>query len=149
MVQAIYVSSASAWLASVLIVTTIAIPYLVRPTKLSRWLGLADAWEGSSLRRMRVHAWLGYGIVALAAVHAAAALTGGSNSRADPVGLWLALLAFASVIALFTLGLQLVQPAAPARPKLRSWHFWIAMFLVAAAVGHTILNSPTLRFLVQ
>lgn len=149
MFRLIYISSATAWLVVVLIAATAVIPYLVRPTRLSAWLGLRDARKGGSIRRMGLHVWLGYAIVVLASVHTAAAMSLGDMTRFDPAGLWFATVAFASLLIIFSLGRRLTQPLGRSRPEYRTWHFWMAIVLIASAFGHTLLNSPTVRLLVR
>jgi hypothetical protein len=149
MLRSIYVSSATARLVVVLIAATAVIPYLVRPTKLSVWLGLRDAWKGGSIRRMGLHVWLGYAIVIFASVHTAAAMSLGDVTRFDPLGLWFAVVAFASLVIIFSLGRRLTQPIGWKRPEYRTWHFWMAIVLIVSAFGHTLLNSPTVRLLVR
>lgn len=148
-VQWLYATSASAWVAMVLIAATFAIPYLVRPTKVSALFGLREAWQGSSLRRMRLHVWLGYFIVTLVSFHTAAAMSLGDLSAFDAVGLSLATLAFVSLLIMVALGRRLTQPGGSDRAGYRTWHFWIAIVLVASALGHTLLDSPALRILAR
>lgn len=133
----IYFSSASAWLALMLIGATITVPYIMH------------AWSGTFLRRMRLHMWLGYVIIVLVVAHAMAAMSAGGISRINQTGLWAATLALVLIVVQLILGLQLAQPACQKRSIIRRWHFWIMIGLIVTALSHTILNSPSLTLLVQ
>ena len=139
----VYLSVASAWLVWVLVAATIIIPYLVRPTRIARALGLIGAWSGTKLERMRPHMWLGYAIAAVIIGHALLAMRAGGFSQVDRTGIWFAMIALALAIGQLVIGIALAQKICARRSLLRRAHFLTMIGLVVTALGHTLLNAPT------
>ena len=140
----IVLSVALGWIAVAMIVATAVLPYVLRPTALTRALGLAGSLTGALVERMRPHAWLGYAVVALSVFHAVAAVVGGS-SRVDPVGLWFAVFALVLLSGQWLLGSRLMQRKVEQRQRLRRWHFGTMVGSCAAVFAHAYLNGALLR----
>ena len=138
------VSAALGWIAVVLLIAEVVLPYLSRPNALSRVLRLAGSFTGALAERMRPHAWLGYAIVGLSGLHAIAGLAVGL-SRIDMAGLWFAIAAFAALCAQWVLGSRLMRRALEHRQRLRRWHFGAMVGACAAIFAHAFLNGALLR----
>ena len=65
-----FFTSALGWMATILIAAQIVLPYLLRPSGLSRVLGLARQRGSAYLRRLLPHYWIGYLLLVLSAAHA-------------------------------------------------------------------------------
>jgi hypothetical protein len=142
-----FVSAALGWIVVVLLIAAVVLPYLLRPTALARVLGIAGSFTGAIVERMRPHAWLGYAIVALSALHAIAGLGGGFH-RFDMAGLWFAAIAFALLCVQWLLGSRLMRRSLEHRPRLRRWHFGAMVGAFAAIFAHAFLNGALLRTII-
>ena len=140
-------SMALGWIAVVLLIAEVALPYLSRSNALARTLGIAGAFTGALAERMRPHAWLGYAIVALSGLHAIVGLRGGLRG-VDVAGLWFATVAFALLCAQWLLGSRLMRRALENRPRLRRWHFGAMVGACAAIFAHAFLNGALLRTII-
>jgi hypothetical protein len=138
----VYLSVASAWLIWVLVAAAIVIPYLVRPTRIARSLGLIGAWSGAKLARMRPHMWLGCAIAGVIVAHALLALRAGGFSQVGRAGIWFAMIALALAFGQLVIGIALAQEICAQRSLLRRAHFAAMIGLVVTALGHTLLNAP-------
>lgn len=142
-----YALSASGWLALILVGATTALPYLLRPTRLSHMLGFPRR-NGPHAAQMRPHVLFGFLILAFGLIHASAAmaLPAPVLLRMNQTGLVLATLSFALVITQVMLGHQLLRTRlGTERLALRRWHFWSMGALLAAALAHVALNSALLH----
>jgi hypothetical protein len=135
------------WIAVVLLITEVVLPYLSRPNALTRTIGLAGTFTGALAERMRPHAWLGYVIVGLSGLHAIAGLGVGLR-RIDAVGLWFAIAAFALLCGQWLLGSRLMRRALEHRQRLRRWHFGAMAVACAAIFAHAFLNGALLRSII-
>jgi hypothetical protein len=135
------------WIAVVLLIAEVVLPYLARPNALTRALRLAESRTGALAERMRPHAWLGYAIVGLSGLHAIAGLGGGLR-RVDAAGLWFATVAFALICAQWLLGSRLMRHALEKRQRLRRWHFGAMIGACAAIFAHAFLNGALLRTII-
>ena len=142
--SAFLLSDALGWIAVVLLIAAVALPYLLRPTAFARALGVAGSFTGALVERMRPHAWLGYAIIALSGLHAIAGLRGGLRGI-DAAGLWFATIAFVLLCAQWLLGSRLMRRALEHRQRLRRWHFGAMVGACAAIFAHAFLNGALLR----
>ena len=135
-----FVSGLLGWVASTLLGIESLLPYLLRRTKFSEWLGTSDPTK-PYLQRMRIHFWLGYALLPLALLHAWLPMAAGRARGANMLGLWLAT---AALVLLFVqLGFGLSRRGAnPAhRSAIRVTHFWTMTAIAAAAAVHIWLNG--------
>jgi hypothetical protein len=133
-------TSTSGWVLIVLLIATIVYPFLLR----RGWLGPVQPF----LRRMRLHALLGYSIAGIGLLHAWVPMSAGFANRVDALGLYLATGAWLLVLLQVGLGMFLSQPKLGPRRMLRRWHFWVMVGLATLVVAHVVLNSGTLQMLV-
>ena len=142
-----YALSTSGWLALVFVCATIVLPYLLRPTRLSRMLGFSRR-AGSLAAQFRPHVIFGFVILALALIHASAAmaLPAPVLLRMNQTGLVLATVSLGLVIAQVVLGWQLLGARLGiGRMALRRWHLWSMGALVVVTLAHVVLNSALLH----
>jgi hypothetical protein len=140
-------SVALGWIAVVLLVAAVVLPYLLRPTAFARALGVAGSFAGSLVDRMRPHAWLGYAILALSGLHAIAGLGSGFR-RFDVAGLWFASIAFFLLCAQWLLGSRLMRRTPERRHRLRRWHFGVMVGACTAILAHAYLDGALLRSII-
>ena len=134
------ITSATGWIMMVMLVATIAYPFLLR----SGMLGAVQPF----LTRMRLHYWLGYSIAGIVLVHLWIPMGAGLAGRVNVVGLDLATVALFLIIGQVLLGRQLSWPKLAARRRLRYWHFWIMIGIAVFVIGHVALNSGTIQMLI-
>jgi hypothetical protein len=135
-----FYTSATGWIASILIGVEALLPYLLRRTHLSERLGLAPDRERPYLQRMWPHYWAGYLLAALAFGHAWIPMSAGHMPRTSLAGLWLATLALGLVFLQLLFGLFL-QKAQETRRILRVAHFWTMLLISMLVLLHLGLNS--------
>jgi hypothetical protein len=140
-VTALFFTSASGWIACVLIGCGALLPYLLRRGRLSAALGMARNFAQPYLQRMWPHYWLGYVALALSFAHAWVPMQAGHVKRADAAGLWLATAALGLLIAQGALGLMLQDARLQERAKIRGWHYWMMVGVVATVAMHIWLNG--------
>jgi hypothetical protein len=145
--SAFMLSAALGWIAVVLLIAAVVLPYLLRPTGLARALGIAGSFTGAIIERMRPHAWLGYAIIALSGLHAIAGSRGGLRGI-DAAGLWFAVVAFVLLFAQWLLGSRLMRRAVEHRQRLRRWHFAAMVGTCSAIFAHAFLNGALLRTII-
>ena len=138
-----YYPSASGRIATILVGVAILLPYLLRRTRLSESLGLAQARAKPYLQRMRPHYWAGYLALGFSLMHAWIPMSAGRMPSASLTGLWLATLALCLLFFQLLLGLAL-RDAGPQRPLLRAIHFWSMLFIAGLVFSHVWLNSDLL-----
>jgi hypothetical protein len=136
-----FFTSALGWLATLLLAAQIVLPYLLRPSRLSRWLGVARQRGSTYLRRLLPHFWIGYLLLVLAAAHAWIPMQTGYMVRADSTGLWFASVAFLLLVLQTLLGRKLREQPLPSRSRIRGWHFWFMLALAFSVVAHVFLNA--------
>ena len=136
-----FFTSALGWLATILIAAQIVLPYLLRPSGLSRALGLARQRGSVYLRRLLPHYWIGYLLLVLTAAHAWIPMQTGYAVRTGALGLWFATLAFFLLILQAILGRKLQEQPLPSRQRIRSWHYWLMLALTLSVAAHVFLNS--------
>ncbi len=130
----------SGWMGAIGIASGSMLPYLLRSTALSRWLGMELANSRPYLARMWSHYWVGYSIAGLSTVHAWLPMSGG-HIRTDTSGLWMATVALGLLWLQVFIGLMLRQPiAATDRKMLRLWHFWGMFAIVGLVALHVGIN---------
>jgi hypothetical protein len=142
-----YALSTSGWLALVLVAATTALPYLLRPTRLSHALGI-ERRAGPLTLQFRPHVVFGLLILGLGLFHASVAmeLPSGALLRMDQTGLVLATLSLGFIFVQVMLGWQLLQRGlGHKRVERRRWHFWSMGVLVAVTLGQIVLNSALLH----
>jgi len=140
-VNSFFYTSASAWFASILIGVEILLPYLLRRTRLSEALGVAQGYVKPYLQRMWPHYWAGYLLLLLSFVHASIAMNAGYMKRANRMGLWFATGALGLLFLQAALGLVLQDPKLEARRLVRRWHFWTMLAIAVAVAIHIWLNA--------
>lgn len=146
-----YALSASGWLALVLVAATTVLPYVLRPTRTGRAFGFQPR-TGPLASQLRPHIIFGALILALAMIHASAAmaLPSGVLLRLNQTGLVLATAALGLIALQVVFGIQLLQRGLGVRrAPLRRWHFWSMGALVADTVAHVVLNSALLHAAVR
>ena len=115
-----FFTSASGWIASILLSLEILLPYLLRPTRLSGPLDLPRSYAKPYLRRLWPHYWAGYLLLALSVTHAWIPMqASGYLKRANIFGLWFATAALSLLLLQVTLGLRSAGFAA-ANPRAHS-----------------------------
>lgn len=117
----------------------ILLPYLLRRTALSSWLGLA-AYTRPYLDRMWPHYWIGYGVLILGSAHGWMAMKPGRMASMNLAGLWFATAAWLLMLMQVVLGLYLQVPGQK-RASLRAWHYWVMVTLVVYLGLHIWLNG--------
>ncbi len=127
------ISSVTGWGLLVLLVATVAYPFVLR----AGLLGPVQPF----LKRMRLHYWLGYSIAGITLVHAWIAMSAGQIGRLNSTGLYLATLALLLLFVQVSLGRRLSFPKLPIRRVIRRWHFWVMIGIVTFIVGHILLNG--------
>lgn len=136
-----FFTSVLGWLASILLAAQIVLPYLLRPSRLSRWLGVARQRGSAYLRRLLPHYWIGYLLLVLTSAHAWIPMQTGYVVRANTSGLWFASLAFVLLVAQAMLGRKLQEQPLPSRSRIRGWHFWLMLALAFSVAAHVFLNA--------
>lgn len=135
-----FYTSATGWIASILVGVEVLLPYLLRRTRLSAGLGIAPDQQKPHLQRMWPHYWAGYLLAALAFAHAWIPMSAGRMPSTSLTGLWLATLALGLVFLQILFGLFL-QQAREARRLLRVTHFWTMLLISALVLLHLGLNG--------
>lgn len=135
-----FYTSTTGRIATILTAVEILLPYLLRRTRLSKSLGIAQGYAAPYLKRMWPHYWAGYLLLALSFVHAWIPMSAGRMPVTSPSGLWLATIALALLFLQIFLGL-LLQRAGEARRFLRAAHFWIMLVVCALVFAHLWMNS--------
>jgi hypothetical protein len=138
---AYFVGSATGWIAVILMVFEIVLPYLIRRVSLSQPPTLSQTPASTYLGRMWPHYWLGYALVALALVHAFAVMEG-PVGRANAEGIWAATGALLLLFLQVSLGLYLQSRRATSRRLVKRCHFWGRLAAVGFLVLHIGLNGP-------
>lgn len=120
------------WLAAILFVSGLSIPYLLR------------ANPGSSrpfLKRLWPHYWIGYGLPVIAFYHAWLPMSRGMQ-RLNQTGIWLATLALILLIVQLFIGITLRGPLREGGRRLRGIHFGTMALLAGLILVHIALNRP-------
>jgi hypothetical protein len=133
------ITSATGWLMMVLLVAIIVYPFLLR----AGFLGPVQPF----LRRMRLHAWMGYGLGGSLLIHLWFSMSGGTALLVNAIGLYLATVAMFLVGAQIWLGRSLSWPKLTQRRQVRRWHFWVMVGLVAFILTHVVLDSALFQVL--
>ena len=128
------ITSATGWLMMTLLVAIIPYPFLLR----AGFLGPVQPF----LRRMRLHSWMGYTLGITMLVHLWFSMSGGIALMVNAVGLYLATVAMLLVGAQIWVGRNLSWPKLAQRKRVRFWHFWLMVGLVAFILAHLVLDSP-------
>ena len=139
MLSSYFAMSASGWAAVPLVGIEILLPYLLRRTALSSWLGVAT-YARPYLARMSPHYWIGYALLTLATVHGWMAMSPGHMAGMDLAGVWFATAAWFLMLSQIVLGLYLQAPGRK-RASLRAWHYWVMVTLVVCLGLHIWLNG--------
>ena len=137
----IFFTSVTGRLALIFLGVDIILPYLLRRTRFSVFLGVAPRSGSTYLQRMWPHHGLGYLLVLFCTAHAWLSMQHGGMRQANIAGLWAATLAFLLLVFQAALGMLLRDPALPTRKLLRSWHYWTMLALVVLIAGHVWLNG--------
>jgi hypothetical protein len=135
-----FYTSATGWIASILIGVEALLPYLLRRTRLSERLGITHDHQQPYLQRMWPHYWAGCLIAALAFAHAWIPMSAGRMPSTSLTGLWLATGALGLVFLQILFGLFL-QQARETRRILRVTHFWTMLVISALVLLHLGLNG--------
>ncbi len=131
------VSSATGWLAAILVAVNISLPYLLRGRLLA-----ACGWSVPYLDRMQPHYWIGVTIGGLSLVHAGVAMSGPMKvGNLYVAGLWIATGALMLVIGQLMVGMRLRTVRGAERLRLRRTHFRIMVGLVMTGAVHVVLNG--------
>jgi hypothetical protein len=140
-VNSFFYTSASGWIASILIGVEMLLPYLLRRSRLSELLGMAASPGKPYLKRMRPHYWVGYVVLVLSLVHAWVPMNSGGMRRANVAGVWFATAALCVLMLQVILGLVLQDPKLRERRLVRRWHYWMMLALGFTVAVHIWLNS--------
>jgi hypothetical protein len=133
-----FYTSASGWLATILIGVEIMLPYLLRRTRLSESLGIAQEHQRPYLQRMWPHYWAGYLLLGLAFFHAWIPMASGRMPKTSLTGLWLATFALGLLFLQILIGLTLRSGVS--RGFLRAVHFWTMLGIGVLVLSHVWLN---------
>lgn len=133
------ITSATGWLMMVLLSALIAYPFLLR----AGFLGPIQPF----LVRMRLHHWMGYTLGAAVLIHLWFSMSGGTALVVNAAGLYLATVAMFLIGAQIWLGRKLSWPKLAQRKKMRRWHFWVMLSLVAFILAHVALDSALIQTL--
>lgn len=140
-----FFTSASGWLALILVSVAIAIPYILRRGWLSGALTARPIESRTSsspfLVRLRAHYWAGYVVAGLSFAHAWVPMRSGYMKRTDVLGLWFATLALLLLFLQVLVGLTLRAPQIQGRHSLRRLHFWGMAAIVALVGAHIWRNA--------
>lgn len=136
-----FYSSASGWIATILIGVEILLPYLLRRSPLSQLLSIFAGHAQPYLQRMWPHYWVGYLLLSLSLAHGWTAMSAGQMRRTNATGLWIATLALCILLSQALLGLLLQDKRLEARTRVRRWHFWMMLALGFTVTIHIWLNS--------
>jgi hypothetical protein len=139
--NAFFYTSASGWIAAILIGMEMVLPYLLRRSWLSLRLGIAQGFGAPYLKRMWAHYWVGYLVAGLSFVHAWVPMQTGHMRRANMTGLWLATAALLLLLVQLALGVALQDGRLRERRVIRGWHYWVMVATVLLVVGHVWLNG--------
>lgn len=135
-----FYTSASGWIAYILTAVEILLPYLLRRSRLSEWLGIAAGNIKPYLQRMWPHYWAGYALVILSVVHAWIPMSGGHMGSANRTGLSIGTLALCLLLLQLLLGLVLQEANLESRALTRRWHYWIMLGLGFTATVHVWMS---------
>lgn len=138
--RAFLFTSASGWIATLLVAGEILLPYLLRRSRLSAWLGVAGGFAQPYLARMRPHYWAGYGLLALTLAHAWVPMQAGYARHANAMGLWIATAALGALLLQAVLGWALQDTKLTARAAVRRWHYWLMVAIAGCVAAHVWLN---------
>jgi hypothetical protein len=136
-----FFTSASGWIAVILIGIGAVLPYLLRRSWLSLRLGIAQGFNAPYLKRMWAHYWAGYLVAGLSFVHAWVPMRAGQVRRANMTGLWLATAALLLLLVQLALGVALQDSRLEQRRAIRGWHYWVMVAVVLLVAGHVFLNG--------
>jgi uncharacterized membrane protein YozB (DUF420 family) len=136
-VNVFFLTSSSGWIAILLIATELLLPYLLRPSRIGRWLQIEQDYSRSYLQRIAPHYWLGYLLIPLALLHAWIPMKSGEARRASQIGLWAAVIALCLLLLQFVSGLFLKNPKLIPRRQVRVAMMGIVVFLAM----HVWMNS--------
>jgi hypothetical protein len=136
-----FLVSATGRIAVILIGLDILLPYILRRTRLSRALGLAQDPGSSYLHRMWPHYWCGYLLTLFSFVHTWISMQGGSIRPMNMSGLLFASIGTALLLLQIAIGLFLQDRWLEKRKLIRRWHYWIMLALVGAVAMHIWLNG--------
>jgi len=134
-------TSASGWIATLLVAAEILLPYLLRRSRLSIWLGMAEGFAQSYLIRMQPHYWMGYALLPLTLAHAWVPMQAGYARRANILGLWIATAALVALLLQAVLGITLQNRKLPPRAAVRRWHYWLMVAISCGVAAHIWLNG--------
>jgi hypothetical protein len=139
-VNTFFYTSTLGWLASILLGAGILLPYLLRRTALSQWLGTARS-EKPYLQRMWAHYCIGYLVALLALMHAWIPMQAGGARGANMAGLWIATVSLILLFLQSVLGLGLKANVSPDRQCNRRIHYWVMLGIVLTVAAHIWLNG--------
>jgi hypothetical protein len=139
-VNTFFYTSTLGWLTSILLGAGICLPYLLRRTLLSQWLGAARSGK-PYLQRMWAHYWIGYLVVPLALLHAWIPMQAGQARGANMAGLWIATVSLLLVFLQISLGLGLKANVSSDRQRNRRIHYWVMLGIVVTVAVHIWLNG--------
>lgn len=138
---AFFFTSASGWIATLLVAAEVLLPYLLRRSRLSSWLGMAEGFAQPYLVRMRPHYWAGYGLLALVLAHAWIPMQAGYARQANAMGLWIATAALVALLLQAVLGITLQDARLTVRAAVRRWHYWLMVAIAGGVAAHIWLNG--------
>jgi len=139
--NAFFYRSASGWVACILTVVAMLLPYLLRSGRLSQALGFGPSRDVPYLRRMWPHYWTGYLALGLSFYHAWVSMAPGPLPRTSLAGLWLGTFGLLLLFVQFLLGLVLQQSRGP-NAVTRGLHFWSMVGILVLVFVHVALNGP-------
>jgi hypothetical protein len=137
---AYFFCSATGWIAVVVTVFEIVLPYLLRRVSLSQPPALSQVLPSTYLERMWPHYGLGYVLVALSLVHAFTVMAG-PLGHTNASGIWAATGALLLLFLQLSLGLYLQSSSATSRRLLKRCHFWVMLAIVGFLALHIALNA--------
>jgi thiosulfate reductase cytochrome b subunit len=142
--MAFLITSISGLLAFFLVLITLMLPYILR-----RQVRTAGGQAAAVWQRMKIHAWIGYAILALVTLHMYISMGSGMLRQTSVSGINLATLALLLIFVQVGLGMSLERASGKRRPSLRRLHFVLMLGIVVLTLAHLVMNSALLHALVQ
>lgn len=118
------------WVAALLLVATVSVPYLVRA---------APASDAPRRRWMGVHFWIGPSVFLVAFIHAWLPMSAGV-ARQGLAGIWLATFALLVMVWQVAMGVRLRGSDVARRESRRRRHFWTMTAIVVLVLAHIAIN---------
>ena len=142
--MAFLITSVSGFASLLLVLLTLALPYVLRAQARGAGSQAAAIWQ-----RMQAHYWIGYAILALTSLHMFLSMQAGMARGTSALGLELASLGLLLIALQVMLGINLKEATGIGKTGLRRVHFVTMLAIVASIAVHLTLNSALLQELTR